>query len=49
MLIGSPQMIRNVSNFQTNILIENKQIKQVYKTKTLGTTNDQHLTWIMED
>ena len=35
MLIGSPQMIRNVSNFQKNILIENKQIRQVYKTKTL--------------
>jgi hypothetical protein len=45
MLIGSPQMIRNVSNFQPNILIANKQIRQVNKTKTLGTTIDQHLTW----
>ena len=45
MLIGSPQMIRNVSNFQPNIIIENKQIRQVNKTKTLGTTIDQHLTW----
>jgi hypothetical protein len=41
MLIGSPQMIRNVSNFQPNIIIENKQIRQVNKTKTLGTTIDQ--------
>jgi hypothetical protein len=38
-------MIRNVSNFQPNIIIENKQIRQVNKTKTLGTTIDQHLTW----
>jgi hypothetical protein len=38
-------MRRNVSNFQPNISIENKQIRQVNKTKTLGTTIDQHLTW----
>ena len=29
MLIGSPQMIRNASNAQPNILIENKEIQQV--------------------
>ena len=45
MLIGAPQMIRNYSNFQPNILIVNKQIRQVNKTKTLGTTIDQQLTW----
>jgi hypothetical protein len=28
MLIGYPQMIRNASNSQPNILIENKQIQQ---------------------
>ncbi|CAB4038635.1 Hypothetical predicted protein, partial [Paramuricea clavata] len=45
MLIGSPQMIRNASNSQPNILIENKQIQQVNKSRTLGTTIDQHLSW----
>ncbi len=45
MLIGSPQMIRNASNAQTNILIENKQIQQVNKAKTLGIIIDQHLSW----
>ena len=45
MLIGSPQMIRNASISQPNILIENKQIQQVNKSRTLGTTIDQHLSW----
>ena len=45
MLIGSPQMIRNASNSQPNILIENKQIQQVNKSRTLGTTIDQRLSW----
>ena len=45
MLIGSPQMIRNASNSQPNILIENKKIQQVNKSRTLGTTIDQHLSW----
>ena len=45
MLIGSPQMIRNASNSQSNILIENKQIQQVNKSRTVGTTIDQHLSW----
>ena len=44
-LIGSPQMIRNASNAQPNILIENKQIQQVNKAKTLGIIIDQHLSW----
>ena len=45
MMIGSPQMIRNASNAQPNILIENKQIQQVNKAKTLGIIIDQHLSW----
>ncbi len=45
MLIGSPQIIRNASNAQPNILIENKQIQQVNKAKTLGIIIDQHLSW----
>ena len=45
MLIGSPQMIKNISNSQPNILIENKPIQQVNKCKTLGTTIDQRLSW----
>ena len=44
-MIGSPQMIRNASNAQPNILIENKQIQQVNKAKTLGIIIDQHLSW----
>jgi hypothetical protein len=42
MLIGSKRMIKN---FHPNIIIENKQIKQVYECKTLGIIIDQHLSW----
>ena len=42
---ANPQMIRNASNAQPNILIENKQIQQVNKAKTLGIIIDQHLSW----
>ena len=45
MLIGSKQMIKSVSNLQPNVVIENKQIKQVHECKTLGVTVDQHLSW----
>jgi hypothetical protein len=41
MLIGSKRMI---TNFHPNIIIENKQIKQVYECKTLGIIVDQHLS-----
>ena len=43
MLIGSKQMIKNISNLQLNVKIENESIKQVYESKTLGVTIDQHL------
>ena len=42
MLIGSKQMIKDA---HPNILIENKQIKQVYECKTLGIIVDQNLSW----
>jgi hypothetical protein len=45
MLIGSKQMIKNISNLQLNVKIENNSIKQVYESKTLGVTIDQHLSW----
>jgi hypothetical protein len=45
MLIGSKQMIKSISNWQPNVEIENKQIKQVHECKTLGVTVDQHLSW----
>ena len=45
MLNGSKQMIKSISNSQLNVKIENKSIKQVYETKTLGVTIDQHLSW----
>ena len=45
MLIGSRPMIKRISDPQPNILIDNKQIKQVYECKTLGVTVDQHLSW----
>ena len=45
MLIGSKQMIKSISNLQLNVKIKNKSIKQVYETKTLGVTIDQHLSW----
>ena len=38
-------MIKSISNSQLNVKIENKSIKQVYETKTLGVTIDQHLSW----
>jgi hypothetical protein len=42
MLIGSKRMIKDSHR---NIFIENKQIKQAYKCKTLGIIADQHLSW----
>ena len=45
MLIGSKSMIKNISGCHLNIFIQDKQIKQVYKCKTLGVTIDQHLSW----
>ena len=45
MLIGLIQMVKNTSNFQPNVVIENKRIKQVHECKTLGVTADQHLSW----
>ena len=45
MLIGSKQMIKSISNFQPNVVIENKQIKQVHECNTLWVTVDQHLSW----
>ena len=45
MLIGSKQMIKSIYDFHPNVLIEDKQIKQVYECKTLGVTVDQHLSW----
>ena len=45
MLIGSKQMVKDISNFQPNVVIENKRIKQVHECKTLGVTVDQHLSW----
>ena len=42
MLIGSERMIKH---FHPNIIIENKQIKQVYECKTLGIIIDQRLSW----
>jgi hypothetical protein len=34
-----------IKNFHQNIIIENKQIEQVYECKTLGITVDQRLSW----
>ncbi len=45
MLIGSKQIIKSSSNWQSNVKIENKQIKQVHECKTLGVTIDQYLSW----
>ena len=41
MLIGSKQMVKNISNFQPNVVIENKWIKQVHECKTLEVTVDR--------
>ena len=46
MLIGSKSMIKNISDPQPNVFINNiKQIKRVYECKTLGLTIDQYLSW----
>ena len=45
MLIGSKQMIKSISNFQPNVVIENTQNKQVHDGQTLGVAVDQHLSW----
>jgi hypothetical protein len=36
---------KNYIDNRQNLLIENKQIQQVNKSQTLGTTIDQHLSW----
>jgi hypothetical protein len=33
MLIGSKQMIKNISNLQLNVKIEKESIKQVYESQ----------------
>ena len=45
MLTGSKPMIKNISVSHPNVLIENKQIKQVNECKTLGVTIDKYLSW----
>ena len=45
MLIGSKSMIKKISDPQSNVFINNKQIKRVYECKTLGLTIDQYLSW----
>ena len=45
MLLGSKPRIKNTSVSHPNVLIENKQIKQVNECKTLGVTIDKHLSW----
>ena len=45
MIIGSKQLIKSISNLQLNVKIENETVKQVYESKTLGVTIDQHLSW----
>ncbi|XP_046851131.1 uncharacterized protein LOC124444556 [Xenia sp. Carnegie-2017] len=45
MLIGSKPIIKSIANQQPNIAIENKTIKQVWDSKSLGVTLDQHLSW----
>ena len=42
-LIGSKQMLKRVNDYQLNINIEGKQIKQVFESRTLGVKIDQHL------
>ena len=38
-------MLNKISDSKPNIKIDNKEIKQVYECKTLGITDDQHLSW----
>ena len=45
LLIGSNQMLKSVSNHQTNISIAENQIKQVSDSKTLGIIVDEDLNW----
>lgn len=45
MLIRPKPVTKNIADSHPNIFIENKQIKQVHKCKTLGVTIDQQLSW----
>ena len=38
-------MITSISDFQLNIKIDNKAIKQIHVCKSLGVIIDEHLTW----
>ena len=44
-LIGSKHMIKSISDFQLNIKIDNKAIKQIHVCKSLRVIIDEHLTW----
>ena len=44
MLVSLKPMIKNISG-SPNVLIGNKQTKQVNECKTLGATIDLHLSW----
>ena len=41
----NPQYHKSISDFQLNVVIENKTVKHVIECKTLGVTLDQHLSW----
>ena len=43
--ISTQQMMKRNTDFQLNIHIEGKQVKQVSECKTLGVVIDQNLNW----
>ena len=45
MLIGLKRMISKISDFQPNVFMDNKEMKQVHECKTFGETVDQYLSW----
>ena len=45
MIIGSCQRLATFKNNDLKVFVDNKDIKNVQSTKSLGLTFDEHLTW----
>ena len=45
MVIGSRQRLATFENNDLNIFVNDKKIKKVQTTESLGLTIDEHLTW----
>ena len=43
--VAKNEFISKISDFQPNVFMDNKEMKQVHECKTFGETVDQYLSW----